>query len=300
MPQVLITQSAWTVITKEVNFFARQNKEAIVYPLFGFVRSDNCLKAPWEMLALDDIKYFVVTHAFVPPREMCDHSTIQAGFMFSSEEDQDRWQKALENWYRPLCQRFPTLEIGNVHSHQFARYTTWPSSGGESTDYYRIYGFWQHLRTRKLDTPLEIIICRAGFFGRDWKACCFGFDQTQSLIPLDSAKIVADDDILVTDVLTRPFNLTSWGLFWKLEQRRQLPEIESFDNYYFGWTSCKIKLAENKYLFVNLPPSFPDCDYILWQTLDVENKKWQQMKRLEISGFGLQLKDIAKMAKETR
>lgn len=300
MPRVLITQSAWTIIAREVSFFAKQNKEAIIYPLFGFIRKTDCLKAPWEMLTLDDIEYFIVTHAFAPPRELCDHSTVRAGFIFLSEEDQLKWQKAMEDWYQLWCQKFPTLEIGNVHSHQFARGNTWPSSGGESTDYYRIYKFWQHLTTRKLDTPLEIIICQAGYFGRAWKACCFGFDQTQSLISFGSAQIIKDDHPLVAEVLTRPFNLTSRGLFWKLEQIRQLPEeIESFDNYYFGWISCKIKLSETKYLFVNLPPSFPNCDYVLWQTLDIANKKWRSMKSLEIDGFNLQLKDIVEIAKET-
>ena len=299
MPRVLITQSAWITIAREINFFAKQNKEAIIYPLFGFSRSADCLKAPWEMLTLDDLDYFVVTHAFAPSRDLCNHSTVSAGFRLLSKEDQVKWQTAITTWHQPLCQKFPTLEIGNVHSHQFARFRTWPSTGGESTDYYRLYKFWRHLRTRKLDTPLEIIVCQAGYFGRTWKACCFGFDTEQDIVSLGSAKIIADDHPLVAKVLTRPFNLTSQGLFWQLEQRRQLPEIESFDNYYFGWQSCRIKLSENKYLFVNLPPSFPNCHYILFQTLEVESKSWNRMKRLAINGFNLQLKDIVKLAKET-
>lgn len=292
MPRVLITHSAWKIITREVSFFAKQNKEAIIYPLFGFIRKDDCLKPPWEMLTLDDIKYFVITHAFAPPRELCNHSTARAGFMLLSEEDQIKWQQAMESWYLPLCQKFPTLEIGNVHSHQFARRTTWPSSGGNSTDYYRIYKFWQHLRARKLDTPLEVIICQAGYFGWDWKACCFGFNQEQSLVSFGSASIIYDNHPVVSKILSVPFNLTLEGLFWKLEQRRQVPEIESFDNYYFGWTSCKIQLSKSRYLFVNLPPSFPNCNYILWQTLDVENKQWGPMAKLPITGLDFQIKNL--------
>ncbi|MDO8669515.1 MAG: hypothetical protein Q7K65_04435 [Candidatus Buchananbacteria bacterium] len=294
MPQVLITQSAWTTIAREVSFFDQQNKEAIIYPLFGFIRKDNCLKAPWTMLTLDDIKYFIVTHAFAPPRELCHHSVARAGFMLLSEEDEIKWEEALKAWYQPLCQRFPTLEIGNVHSHQFARYSTWPSSGGQSTDYYRIYKFWQHLRTRKLDTPLEIIICQGSYFRRIWRACCFGFGETQNIVSLGPAKIITDDHPLAAQILTPPFNLTSEGLFWKLEQSRKLPQIESFDNYYFGWISCKIRLAENKYLFVNFPPSFPSSNHVLWQTLDAEKKLWQPMKRLNVNGFNFQLTDLVK------
>src|SRR3989344_1531673 len=90
----LIAQSAWECIAGEVEYFATHpegSKEAIVYPLFGFLRRDQCLKAPWEMLELTDIQAFVVTHALAPPREYCNHTVMHAGFSFPTPEDEQKF-----------------------------------------------------------------------------------------------------------------------------------------------------------------------------------------------------------------
>jgi len=39
--------------------------------------------------------------------------------------------------------------------------------------------------TKKLNTPLEIIICRPWPFSPTWKACSFGFDNRQQIVRLD-------------------------------------------------------------------------------------------------------------------
>lgn len=280
MTQVYITQSAWCTILEEVKFFATQeNREAIVYPMFGFIRSSDCMKAPWEMLELYDLESFVVTHAHAPLRKFCEHTNIRAKFNLATDADKLEFNEDIIHWSKPLNEMYPTLEIGNVHSHPFARGWTYPSSGNDQMDYPRIYKLWQHMCGRMVNSSLEIILCRAIFSRNKWKACCFSFDEKQKIVSLGKAHIISDDDPQVKKVLALPYWKTNEGARWEKMQQDQVPEIQAFDRYFFGWSTVRMKFLEQSlHLFVHLPPQFPKVERVIVQGYDEINRKWLAKK----------------------
>lgn len=294
MTDVYIALSAWYTILKEIRFFAEQgNREAIIYPLFGFIRSANCMKAPWEMLELEDIESFLVTHAHAPLRKFCAHTSYRAQFNLVCEKDEEEFNQDIEAWSKPICSKYPTLEIGNVHSHPFVRGWAWPSSG-RNMDYARIYRLWEHLKKRKLNCPLEIILCRAKFdFGRffgysKWDACCFSFDGRQNIVPLGKAHIIGDNDWRIKRILTIPYWKTEEGLKWEQQLREQIP-VESVDRFDFGWSAMPIRINADRYLLIHLPPQFPAPEYILTQIFDKATRKWSGTEKLNFNGSGFAL-----------
>jgi len=288
IPIFLITKSAWECITREVEYFAAHpqgSKEAIVYPLFGFLRRSRCVKAPWEMLGIEDIEAFVVTHALAPLREYCNHTETHAGFSFPTPQDEHVFTEAVGSWSEALCARHPTLEIGNVHSHQFARGFTHPS--GEGGDYTRIKRLLEHLRTRKLNTAPEVIVCKSRRKDAHWTACCFATDGAARIVYCGKAEIVSDEHPMARRVLAQPYDDMPEGADWEFEQRAALPQIESIDAFHFGWRAVRMRLDEARYLFVYLPPRFPDCRYVLHQTADSAKRTWGGMAVWrKLPGFG--------------
>lgn len=301
MAKVYITQSAWQTILEEVRYFARQgNREAIVYPLFGFIRSTECLKAPWEMLEQEDLDSFVVTHAHAPLRKFCAHTGVRAKFVFGNDEEKEEWEKDMSCWSQPLCDAYPSLEIGNVHSHPFAHFWTQPSSGSDQMDYARIYKLWQHLRNRKVNSPLEIILCRSFFGWEKWSACCFTFDAAQNIVSLGKAQIISNHDELAQAVLTIPYWKTTEGRQWEKWQRDNIPEIEEIDRFYFGWSSVRIKRSESNYFFIHLPPQFPFAKSILGQHFDAQAKELSQAQKINVYGsnYRISLREIIQTFKQ--
>ncbi len=286
MPNVLISKSAWNIIECEIGHFAADgNKEAIVYPLFGFLRASQCIKSPWEPINLTDIDTFVVTHAFAPPREYCNHSQVRAGLQFPSPEVEERYENALQAWARQYTSQYPTLEIGNIHSHPFATGCTTPS--GIGGDYTRIYSLWQHMMTRGVNTALEIIVCRSKKTSQvHWIACCFGFDNGQKVVSLGAATIVSDSDSRVRKVLSRPFRELAQGPLWENAQRQNVPQLHTFRRASNGWIAIGAEVEGNRQLAVYLPPSFPNAPHVLYQTYDSAERRWSSMKLWRLQGKG--------------
>lgn len=281
MTRVLIAESAWKTIVDEVNFFAADgNKEAALYPMFGFSRTQECLKTAWEMLGLEDIEYFVITHAHAPMRKFCFHTPVRAWFKFANDEEQNEHANDIKQWSTTLFAQHSMLEIGNVHSHPFSTIWTQPSSGGVYGDYYRMREMWRQMQKRMVDTPLEVILTRKFFGKKEWSACCFGFDSNQRVVSLGSAEIVRDDDLRVANVLAVPFILTPEGGEWKEKQFQQLSVLEAIDHYYFGWSTARVKIAENIFAFVHLSPQFQQGNEFLLQLANPETKQWTTMERV--------------------
>lgn len=282
-PKVLITDRAWRVITREIDHFVSHpggETEAIVHPLFGILPSARRLKAPWETLELEDLSYFIVPFAAPPPRKFCDHSAYRAGFRFNNREEREELLKVVNSWSLALCEKYsPALELGYVHSHQFA--TGWTSPSG--VDYGRVLSLWRYLSgtpSLNLNTALEIIICRRGrwsFRGR-WKACCFAFDQYQSFANLGEADIVPENDPRVLKLLTRSYPRRKLGLAWEKHQKKLLPQIEAVDEFHFGWRTFRINCGGSRYLFVHLPPSFPRVYDMPYQLFYADTNEWSAMR----------------------
>lgn len=276
MIPVYIARSAWEVIIKEVNFFANHKngqKEAVVYSFFNFVRSRECVKAPWEMLELEDLNCFVVTHAHAPMREFCNHTQFLGEFIFSNEEERQIWEQDIDSWKNRIWINCPNLIIGTVHSHPFAVGHTYPSKG-ENGDYTRIYKYWNYSKSCNINTPLEIIICKPSKGKKEWKACCFGFDKKQKIICFDDIKIIEDNDSIIRHALQKPFVLRRDGVEW---EKKQSEVIDRVERSFFG-TSYRIKLDEKNFLLVHLPYSFPSKDNVLFQVFDSELKTWSKMQ----------------------
>lgn len=282
MAKVLIAQRAWRTIIEEVNFFAADGgREAIVYPLFSLVRKAECMKATWEMLRLEDIDYFVVTHVRPPLRKFCVHTPVRAKFSFASSEERQEFQSDIHGWVEENFSKHPLLELGNVHSHPFSVFWTRPSSGGDQMDYTRIHGMWQHMRQKRfVDTPLEIILCRKFFGIRLWDACCFGFDEAQKIVALGKAKIISDNDARVQKALSVPFISLPEGSLWRKQQLAEMPEIQSIDKFCFGWSTAAVKLDDRKNVFVHFSPQYPNDCSVLVQMEDVSTGTWSPMRRI--------------------
>jgi hypothetical protein len=282
MAKVLIAESAWQKIIEEVNFFAADGgREAIIYPLFSLTRKSECMKATWEMLGLEDIDYFVVTHVHPPLRKFCVHTPVRAKFSFASSDEEQEFQADVQGWVQENFSKYPLLELGNVHSHPFSVLWTRPSSGGDQMDYARIHKMWQHMRQKRfVDTPLEIILCRNFFFRQSWKACCFGFDKTQEIVTLGKAEIISDDDVRVRNALSVPFVVLPEGISWQKQQLAEVPEIQSIDKFCFGWSTAAIKLDDRRNVFMHFSPQYPkDCSALV-QMEDVAEGIWSPMRRI--------------------
>ena len=283
MTTVLITQSAWSVITREISYFAdlQKGKEAVVYPLFGWLRAEDCLKPFWENLELEDLDYFIIPYAFAPPRKYARHSGARAGFSADTEEEKQEFIRMLNSWRDNIKADFPNLELGYVHSHWFAKGWTWPSHG-KDCDYPRIHGLWQDLLKVNLNTPLEVILCRRWGFMRRWKACSFGFDQKQRVVSLGEAKIVSDHDYRVRKLLTRPYDMTTEGVQWEEREGKSFVDGLRPQRNFYG-TTYLIKQENGRHITFHFPYYFPNTDKILYQLYDPNNKTWEKAKAFPIT-----------------
>lgn len=286
MVKTLITKSAWQIITQEVEHFAYHtgaSKEAIIYPLFGFITKNT--KPIRKKINLGDIEYFIVTHAFAPPRELCDHHGARAGFLFNTSEEEEMIIKIVKEWSEKYIDIYPSLELGNVHSHQFATGKTSPSYGPHC-DVERVNMLWKHLSQYNLNTALEIIICKRSivrsilsyipFFPKPkhkWNACCFGFDTKQQIVDIGFAEIVSDNDERVKEILTIPFFRTKEGEKWSEKQKRKIKNLGAISEFHWGWSSCRIEYDNNKLVYINFPPSFPYTRKIFYETYDPVTKQ---------------------------
>jgi len=282
MAKTLITQSAWQIITREVKHFAYHpdgSKEAIIYPLFGLLFKNK--KPIRKKIELNDIEYFVVTHAFTPPRELCNHHKTSAGFLFKNHQEEIKIVNLVETWSSQYTDIFPTLEVGHVHSHQFAIGKTRPSKD----DYDRTHNLWKYLsQNRNLNTALEIIICQSPISSlcRKWNPCCFAFDKKQKIIDLGSAEIVPDNDKRVKEVLTIPFEEKKIGKIWELIQKKTIKNLDLRKNDW-GWNMVRIQYAENKFAYIYLPPSFPDTKKVFYETYDENTEKLEKFQEWQIT-----------------
>jgi hypothetical protein len=300
LPGVLIARTAWELIMKEVEFFDSSpggSQEAVVYPVFGFLRREDCKKPPWEMLEISDISCFVVTHVFVPPREYCIHTKASAGFSADANGSSHVFDQ-VNVWANEMFRKFPTLERGNIHSHPFARNWTRPSK----TDRTRVQSRLEVIRKRFLNAAVEIIICKNIDDGcGQWKACCFVLnDANGPFISLGKAEIVDDTDHRLRAVLSPGYrNVTPSGIEWEQKQFLETDGIEAFQSFYFGWTSVRIRMTDDCFIYIHLPPSFPICERILFQLVDPVKRRWGEMKiwESEAIGFELSLSDIIEYVK---
>ncbi|MDP3710493.1 MAG: hypothetical protein Q8R29_02080 [bacterium] len=283
MTNVFIAESAWCTITREVSHFANMSfigKEAIVYPMFGYFRKEDCFKAPWEMLELEDIDCFVVPFAAPPPRELTDHGAFRASLKFKTPQEREKFQQIMGGWSSFLDDKYyPMLRVGNVHSHQFATDKTWPSKGGSQTDYPRILNLWKDLKEEGLNTAPEIIICKSRSKTEKWVACCFALDKDQEIVDLGHAEIVSDYHPLMNNLLTAHYTKTSLGQKWEERQKKILPGIENIKTFNSGWRSFAVNCLFNGYVFIHLPPTFPRCDFVLYQVFYSRIKLWGRIYR---------------------
>ncbi len=313
MTSVYIAESVWKQVTAEVDHYAGgsvarekgarlpfvlrfhyRSRESAFYTLFGFQRNEECRKPAWAILDIDDIEYFVVPYVFVPPRKYCRHGAAHARFEFRNEQELLEFHQLFAAWKEPIHQQFPTLlDIGNIHAHQFAHNTTYPSG----TDYGRVYDVWHHLYTENgLNTVLEIIVCQSADSGERWKACCFAFDQYQRIVDLGPAEIVPDDHPAIAKVLQSPYDLSSDGRRW---QRRQTARLERVFpgaivqlKRFWGWTTWRVTYNE-RIVDVYLPPSYPKCDSILYKHDAAHEASVVQVWPKQNPGFSVDLCLIA-------
>lgn len=295
-PCVCIARSVWSAVVGEVEHFASLPTgltEAAVYPMFGFARRPSCLKPPWSMIELDDIESFVLTHAFVPPRGQCAHTMTRVIFVDSPDGAPPVFQQ-VQIWADEVFQAHPRLDLGNIHSHPFARGWTQPSG----TDRGRVIACLQSNRGRSLNVGLEIILCKDVSSPDGWKACCFALsDEGSPFQSLGSAEIVDDGDERVISMLSSRYRDLPDGIGreWEDRQRSNLEGLELFQDFPFGWSGARVRLGEGAYFLVYFPPSFPAADAVLYQSADSVNRVWGEMKRWVIGrdGFALDLSIIA-------
>lgn len=297
IPKVLIARSAWKQIVREVEYFhslPEGSCEAAVYPAFGFRRRENSRKSPWEMIGIEDIDYFGISNIYVPERNLCAHTKRSVRFI-SEPDGRCPTIEAVNTWIRELSADHPAMELGNIHSHQFAKNWTRPSS----VDKDRIVTRLAHLRTRHLGLALEVIICQAPDTGYGpWRACCFVLcDETASFQPLGPATIVDDEDARLHALLSGHYqSLIPGAQEWERRQRESIGGLEEFQRFDFGWTSVKIALRQDRYLFIHLPPTFPQPGTVLYQTADRIRRSWGEIRawKSDAHGFDLELNDIVK------
>lgn len=298
-PEVLITESAWVAILDEINSWASQHKEGALYNLFGFQRAYRCFKPPWKMLELDDIDYFVVPYVWPLPHKFWDNGTTHVRLRLANDEEATEFSNQVDAWAENVdpYQRF---EFGCIHSHPFGYGRTWPSSGGEETDFPRIFRMWEHLyKQRNLNVAIEIILSRSLDASKQWTACCFAFfvsDGKKKIMYLGEAEIVPDNDRRVQRILCIPYRSQPMGAEWEEWQMASISGLKEIHEYDFGWISYEIEYKAGQYLFIHLPPSFPATDRVLFQTFDSAKDScgimevWYKFD----DGFDFQLLDIVK------
>jgi hypothetical protein len=304
MALIYITRSAWQKAVAEVEFYANDpkgSKEAAMHAMFGFKRKDCSWKMPWEILDLSDIQYYLITHVWVPPRKYTKHKATSVNFVFKNEFELEDFKIQFNLWKNPLASRYPALDIGYIHSHQFATGFTMPSGLNVKgkTDYSRVYPFWQQMRNRGLDAVPEVIFCKSRKKDSDWEACSYIFDSENKFKYQGYIEIIPDDDPKVDEILCRSYSSLPGGSLWRWRQNTQLSDCIEHGKYNFGWQGFQIRYLENNILYVLLPPNFPNCNSVLYKTFNEKGNYWSSTKLWPKKEFGFrfQLRDLVDFVK---
>ena len=289
---VYIADDVWQKIVEEADYFGKDDIEASLYLMFWFAKKQTFPKPPWAKIEIEDIEYFAVTHGFVIPRVLCSHETGRIGYRYDDAASKEEIDRMVNSWSKRLVKKHQTLEVAGIHSHPFSQGRTWPSGID-----YNIMREYKLNQRRCLAAVPTLILCRSNDEKEKWKACCFTFDRFEKVLFLGYAEIIPANDQKIRRVLSKSFHEKPSGYFWENRQKKMTGFIE-IEKSFFGWHIFKTRLGSSIALFVYLPPDFPDCGNVTYQTYDLVGKTWSDI-RFYPKGSGLFGFDIAEIVKTT-
>ena len=256
--EIKIGASCWSQITAELD--RTYPLEGVLVPLVGLIpgRRD---RDPCATLQLCDIRCAVIARAVLVPRALQVNQAARVGVRARTD-----W--VINQEVERLTRQHPRLRAcAYLHSHPFARGSTWPSSGCLGDHEGHMLPLLRRNRAAALDTSFSFIACLGsqppGWSrgAQPWRLQGFALGQDEQVMDLGFAAVVPDDDPDLRHLL-RPSRLgrspyKQVTRRWRRELRRAGIRFHG-DELFDGWQRWIITPGPHLSLVILLPMDFPD------------------------------------------
>ncbi len=228
LPAVRICRGTWDRIRAELDRVAPA--EGLAVPLVA-LRPRDPDHHPCSPLRLDQLEGLLIAKSVLVPSRLQDNQPARVSARLMANQ-------VVNARVLALCRRHPRLRAcAHLHSHPFARGSTWPS-GGPTGD---VQGhLWPQLRVNRaagLEASFSFIACR-GPEREGWRLQCFGLAPTGRVVDLGFAAPVSDHSPAVSwamrgPLFRRPAFVRLHRRFRRAAERRGL--LIRCDELFDGW-----------------------------------------------------------------
>jgi hypothetical protein len=251
LPRVSVAAGCWAEIVSELDRVAPC--EAIALPLLALLPRGAEERNPCAPLELEDLEELVIARVVLVPEQRQINALARVSVLPLTDELVNA-RAAAE------LRRFPRLRAcAYLHSHPFARGSTWPSSGmtGDLDGHMR--PLLRHNADSGLHTSFSFIACRTDD-GGGWRLQGFALDRRGEVIDLGFAEPLAEHRLrrLLLPPLGAREPFRHLLRRWRRELRRTRVRYES-DDLFDGWRRTIVELDPQRALVILLPLDFPLC-----------------------------------------
>lgn len=288
-PTVEIAQSCFELICEELSRV--YPREGLAVPLVWLERRAP-EPGPTATLHLDQISRVVIRHAILIPPE----KQLNAGFRVGVLGETDGLVASATG---ALTRRFPRLRAcAYLHSHPFARGSTWPSRGPRCDYEGHMLPLLERGLQAGLATSFSVIACRTPA-DDGWRLQTFALDDDRAIVDLGFAQPIPDESAAATRALLpalRRRRVSRLVRAW-LRRLRRAGVVYKTDELFDGWLRI-IAHARHRSLVALVPLAFPDdrARVFVWNretneveprdgaSLDSASALWRLVVSLEEAG----------------
>jgi hypothetical protein len=248
LPRVSVAVDCWTAIVAELDRV--DPCEAIALPLLALVpRAEE--RNPCAPLGLEELEEVIIARVVLVPEQRQINAPARVSVLPLTDE-------LVNARVAAELRSFPRLRAcAYLHSHPFARGSTWPSRGlaGDVDGHMR--PLLRHNVESGLHASFSLIACR-GADGRGWRLQAFALDPRGEVIDLGFAEPLAEHRLgrLLLPPLSAREPFRHLLRRWRRELRRARARCES-DELFDGWRRTIVELDRQRALVILLPLDFP-------------------------------------------
>ncbi len=256
--KIKVSASCWQTICDEFDRVAP--REGILVPLVALDLADSDHN-PCSNISLEDVVEMVIADVVLIPSDRQRNQLARVSVL--GDTDDLVGQRIEES-----VQRHPRLRAcAHLHSHPFARGSTWPSRGSRCDYDGHMLPLLFDNRGAGLDTSFSFIACRKSA-GRDdtndesgrWKLQCFALDGRARIVDLGFAEVVPDAAVEVVAALHPPLHASTvartWFRHWRRRQRTQGRRVK-VEPLFDGWLRAIAQRHGQPTSVVLLPNDLP-------------------------------------------